>query len=150
LGLTPQECEKVAGFAISRIGDRYDLRNVFDLARYLLPTPPVPSRFRRQLLSVGSGDPTRAICSTLIAQAFQSIHYPILPVLRAASGRADCPECIEEVLGVRHHSLIAPRDFDVSPYFQIIKPSLTPEFDFHSLNWREPVTRNEGVDTVNV
>ena len=142
MGLTPKECQKVADFAIARIGDRYDLRNVFDLARYLLPTPPVPSRFRRRMLSIGSGDPTRAICSTLIAQAFQSIQYPILPVSSTEPGRMDCPEAIDEGSSMRHHSLFAPRDFDVSPYFQIIKPNLTAEFDFHALNWRQPVVRN--------
>lgn len=149
VGLSPQECQKVANFAISRIGDRYDLRNVFDLARYLLPTPPVPSRLRRQMLSLGSGDPTRAICSTLIAQAFQSIRYPILPVSGTETGQMDGPEYDSEALSMRHHSLFAPRDFDVSPYFQIVKPSLTPGFDFHALTWRETAASNEGVNAVN-
>src|SRR5574337_378503 len=58
---------------------RYDLKNVVDLARYLLPTPPVPVGWRRRLLALGSGEPTQAICSTMIAQAFQSVSYPILP-----------------------------------------------------------------------
>lgn len=93
-------------------------------------------RFRRRMLALGSGDPTRAICSTLIAQTFQSIRYPILPVIDSLS--IDCPECpgcIEEVLRVRHHSLFAPRDFDVSPYFQIVKPCIEMGFDFHTLHW---------------
>jgi hypothetical protein len=29
-----------------------------------------------------------------------------------------------EIPYVRHHSLFVPRDFDVSPYFQVIKPTL--------------------------
>lgn len=64
---------------VSRLGLAYDLKNIIDLARYLLPTPPVPSFMRRKMLALGSGDPTRAICTTLIAQAFQSVRYPILP-----------------------------------------------------------------------
>ena len=80
MGLRESDCRKLTAFAIARLGNRYDLRNVIDLARYLLPTPPVPLRFRRRMLALGSGDPTRAICSTLIAQAFQSIRYPILPI----------------------------------------------------------------------
>jgi hypothetical protein len=36
---------------------------------------------------------------------------------------------------VRHHSLFAPRDFDVSPYFDIIKPTLRQGFDFHGVQW---------------
>ena len=73
-------------FAVSEIGERYDMKNVFDLARYLFPMPPVPARFRRRMIALGSGDPTRAICSTLIAQAFGLVRYPILP-LRGAKHR---------------------------------------------------------------
>ncbi len=136
VGLTDAECEAVCRYAIERIGNRYDSRNVFDLARYLLPTPPVPSALRRRMLALGSGDPTRAICSTLIAQAFQSIHYPILPSVSVQSaGSPDCPGCVEEVYRIRHHSLFTPRDFDVSPYFRIIKPLETETFDYKALQW---------------
>lgn len=135
-GLSAQECRQVCEYARSRLGNQYDLRNVFDLARYLLPTPPVPQRFRRRMLALGSSDPTRAICSTLIAQAFQSIHYPILPTARLQDiSGPDCPDCVREVMHVRHHSLFAPRDFDVSPYFEIVKPCLANGFDFHALAW---------------
>ncbi|NMM27777.1 MAG: lipo-like protein [Glaciimonas sp.] len=138
VGLLESDCRKLTAFAIARIGNQYDLRNVLDLARYLLPTPPVPLRFRRRMLALGSGDPTRAICSTLIAQAFQSIRYPILPITDTRNAdRPDCPACIEEILRVRHHSLFAPRDFDVSPYFQIIKPTLAAGFDFNVLHWMD-------------
>lgn len=136
VGLTDADCQKLAGFAIARIGSQYDLRNVIDLARYLFPTPPVPQRFRRKLLALGSGDPTRAICSTLIAQAFQSIRYPILPITTVQNdARPDCPACINEILSVRHHSLFAPRDFDVSPYFEVIKPTIEAGFDFRAMKW---------------
>lgn len=138
VGLSDTERQVVCNAAITRIGDRYDLRNVVDLARYLLPHPPIPARFRRRLIALGSGDPTRAICSTLIAQAFQLIAYPVLPhvdVFPAPS--TECPHCIAEVLRIRHHSLYAPRDFDVSPYFQLIKPTLESGFDFRKLAWGE-------------
>jgi hypothetical protein len=140
VGLTQDDCKQVAAYAISRIGHQYDLRNVIDLARYLLPTPPVPTRFRRRMIALGSGDPTRAICSTLIALAFQSIRYPILPLVEWQS--ADTPECRgcrDEILHVRHHSLFAPRDFDVSPYFAVVKPALSPDFDFRLLKWHDGV-----------
>lgn len=138
VGLTEEDCQKLTAFAIARIGSRYDLRNVIDLARYLFPTPPVPLRFRRSMLALGSGDPTRAICSTLIAQAFQSIRYPVLPITEVQNAdQPDCPACVNEILSVRHHSLFAPRDFDVSPYFQVIKPTIAAGFDFHALTWRD-------------
>ena len=136
VGLTERERRALTAHVIAQIGNRYDLRNVIDLARYLFPTPPVPARFRRQLLSMGSGDPTRAICSTLIAKAFESIHYPILPLRELQDAdRPECPGCVDEVLRVRHHSLYAPRDFDVSPYFQVVKPTVLSGFNYRSLRW---------------
>jgi len=138
VGLNPQECRAVVDYAISRLGHQYDLRHVFDLARYLLPTPPVPTRFRRRMIALGSGDPTRAICSTLIAQAFQSIRYPILPDIEYLDADTpNCPGCVEEVLHIRHHTLFVPRDFDISPYFEVVKPKLDTGFDFRRLTWSE-------------
>lgn len=138
IGLTAQNARDLTGFCIARIGHRYDLRNVVDLARYLIPTPPVPLRWRRRMISLGSGDPTRAICSTLIAGAFESIRYPILPgIERLSIETIDCPGCMAELLHVRHYSLFTPRDFDMSPYFEVIKQ--TPvDFDYHALRWAQP------------
>ena len=70
MGLASEDIEAVVSFAVERIGFTYDLKNIVDLVRYLLPTPPVPVRFRRRMIALGAGSPTRAICSTLIAQAF--------------------------------------------------------------------------------
>jgi len=138
VGLTSRETDQLVRFAVERIGHQYDMKNIVDLVRYLLPTPPVPRRWRRQMLALGSGDPTRAICSTLIAQAFQSIGYPILPDVYV-SGEPDHATRAEyhEWLHIRHYSLYAPRDFDVSPYFEIIKPSLARGFDHHTLDWAD-------------
>ena len=45
------------------------------------------------------------------------------------------PGCVEEIYKIRHHSLFAPKDFDVSPYFSIVKPLQAVEFDFHRIAW---------------
>jgi len=136
VGLSEADRRSITDFAIGRIGHRYDLKNVIDLARFLLPTPPVPPRFRRRMIEFGSGDPTRAICSTLIAAAFESIHYPVLPMIEhRAAATVQCPDCFDEVLHIRHHSLYAPRDFDVSPYFEVVKPTIESEFDYRKLTW---------------
>lgn len=138
VGLLPEHQRAIVAAALERLGHRYDLKNVFDLARYLLPTPPVPVRWRRRLLALGSGEPTKAICSTFIAQLFQGVRYPILPrVERRHSGDADCNTCYDEVLHIRHHSLFAPRDFDISPYFAVVKPVLEHGFDYRRLVWDE-------------
>jgi hypothetical protein len=136
VGLSTNEIDAVVAYAVSRLGHRYDLKNVIDLTRYVLRTPPVPARYRRRLLRLGSGDPTRAICSTLIAQAFESVRYPILPeVVFERSHDPSCADCYREVLHIRHHSLFVPRDFDVSPYFQIVKPTIEQGFDPHLVTW---------------
>lgn len=136
VGLSEADRARLIEFALARVGQQYDLRNVVDLMRYLIPTPPVPQRWRRRMLALGSGDPTRAICSTLIAQCFQEVRYPILPIVETRpAARSDCPDCVEEILRVRHHSLFVPRDFDVSPYFEVVKPTLAQGFDYKRLAW---------------
>lgn len=139
LGLAHDQVAEVIAFAQAHIGDEYDLANVIDLARYLWPTPPVPVGWRRRMIALGSGEPTKAICSTLIARAFQSIRYPILPqITKEIAEDADCDGCVREILHIRHHSLFTPRDFDVSPYFAVIKPSLEGGFDHRRLVWGAP------------
>lgn len=133
VGLSSKESSTLVRLALARIGHRYDLKNVFDLARYLLRAP-IPAPLRRRALLLGSGDPTRAICSTFIAQLFQAIQYPILPWTERTPNGA-CNACYDEMLVARHYSLFAPRDFDVSPYFRIVKPTLEAEFDFHAVRW---------------
>ncbi len=138
VGLKDEDRQRVVDYVISRIGQQYDLKHIFDLVRYLLPTAPVPSRFRRRLLALGSGDPTRAICSTLIAQAFQSVYYPILPEIhRTWSNNPMQADCYAEIYHIRNVSLYTPRDFDISPYFDIIKPAIKNGFDYRTLNWSD-------------
>ena len=130
VGLTPEDREKVIRYAKERIGYAYDLKNIIDLMRYFLPQPPVPARWRRRMIALGSGEPTRAICSTLIAQAFESVGYPILPEVRRVDAGSR-----REIMHIRHHSLYAPRDFDISPFFSIIKPTIETGFDYKQMMW---------------
>lgn len=134
VGLTEEDTKKMVTFMRDKIGMTYDMKNAFDLMRYLLPQPPVPARWRRRMLALGSGDPTRAICSTLIAQAFQYIHYPILPDISVVKKNDGT---LQEILHIRHHSLFTPRDFDISPFFKIIKPTIEAGFDYQELRWHE-------------
>jgi hypothetical protein len=113
VGLSKDDLQKVIRFAVSHIGGHYDLKNVFDLARYLIPTPPVP-------------------------EAFQSVHYPILPeVTYVHDGPPGCNDCYHEVVHIRHYSLFTPRDFDISPYFEVVKPTLAADFDYHKIAWAQ-------------
>lgn len=138
VGLNEAEIESAIEFATAQVGHQYDMKNVFDLMRYLVQTPPVPARWRRKMIVLGSGDPTRAICSSLIAQTFHSIRYPILPdIFFEKAKHPDNKAYYDEVLQIRHHSLFVPRDFDMSPYFNIIKPTLDKGFDPHCIEWSE-------------
>jgi permuted papain-like amidase YaeF/Yiix C92 family enzyme len=140
VGLDPASKQKVVDYALARIGKQYDSRQIIDLARYLFPYPPVPVWFRRRMLAIGSGDPTKAICSTLIAEAFASIQYPILPERVSIDGKTYgiAPYVQDEIDHIRLHGLYTPRDFDVSPYFSIVKPGLDDGFDYHTLVWAPP------------
>lgn len=138
VGLSADDRQQLVDYAVNRLGHAYDTKNLVDLARYLMPTPPVPAWFRRRLIALGSGDPTRAICSTLIAQAFACIRYPILPTVeyRDEAGPSAATRR-SEILHIRHHSLYTPRDFDVSPYFRIVKPTVEGSFNYRRLRWAE-------------
>src|ERR1700755_508697 len=132
VGLSYEERNAVGRYAINRIGFGYDTKNILDLMRYLIPLP-VPQRWRRRMISLGSGDPTKIICSALIAQAFDAVRYPILPkITRAGSKRAP-----REVLQTRDPSLYMPPDFDISPYFEIVKPTIVHGFDYTALHWAD-------------
>jgi len=125
-----RDLDAVCQFMSGRSGYQYDLRNVVDLMRYVIQRPPVPSHGKRRMLTLGSGDNTRAICSSLIAQAFQSVRYPILPGVEWAPDAG-------EIHPIRHHTRYAPRDFDVSPDLDVIKPRLRAGFDSHEPVWND-------------
>ena len=137
VGLTRADRQKVVEFMVGKLGMQYDVRNIFDLMRYFLPTPPVPVRWRRRMLAFGSSSPTKAICSSLIAQAYQSVKYPILPEVTRAPGRtrAISRYSRREILHIRHHSLFAPRDFDLSPFFEVVKPTIKQGFNYKNFVW---------------
>src|ERR1700753_3606549 len=129
VGLSFEGRNKGCSYAINRIGFGYDTKNIVDLMRYLIPLP-VPQRWRRRMIAFGSGDPTKIICSALIAQAFDAVRYPILPkITRAASKKPR-----REILHIRDSSLYMPRDFDISPYFEIVKPTIVQGFDYTALH----------------
>src|SRR5215471_11470934 len=132
VGLSYEDRNTVCRYAINRIGFGYDTKNILDLMRYLFPLP-VPQRWRRRMIALGSGDPTKMICSALIAQAFDAVRYPILPKITRAGSR----QARREILHIRDSSLYMPRDFDISPYFEIVKPTIVRGFDYTTLHWAD-------------
>ena len=139
VGLTAQDRSRIIQFATERIGNAYDLKNIIDLMRYFLPQPPVPASWRRRMIALGSGAPTRAICSSLIAGAFEQVGYPILPNVERADDQSR-----SEILHIRHHSLYTPRDFDVSPFFAIVKPTIETGFNYKEMAWACALSPDRG------
>ena len=139
IGLSEDDCARVCIYAAERIGFDYDLKNIIDLMRYLIPLP-VPQRFRRRMIALGSGHPTRIICSALIAQAFENVRFPILPKVILTENE----DARQEILEIRHSSLYAPRDFDISPYFEVVKPTLERGFDYKAVAWADLETADTG------
>ncbi|MDQ2953623.1 MAG: lipo-like protein [Pseudomonadota bacterium] len=131
-GLSEEDCARVCAYATERIGFDYDLKNITDLMRYLMPLP-VPQRWRRSMMALGSGHPTRIICSALIAQAFETVRYPILPRVTFCESEM----ARREILEIRHSSLYSPRDFDISPYFEVVKPTLARGFEYKKMSWAD-------------
>ncbi|MCG8416025.1 MAG: lipo-like protein [Pseudomonadales bacterium] len=139
ISLSDEDRQALIDNGRSKLGHKYDLKNVVDLVRYLIQKPAVPQRYRRAMISLGSGEPTKAICSTLIAELFQSIDYPILPILGPKSGEdGEVP-----IYYRRHFTHFTPRDFDLSPYFKVVKPTLESGFDYRSINWEDRTSSDD-------
>ena len=85
------------------------------------------------MIAFGSGDPTKIICSALIAQAFDAVRYPILPKIPAPPRERPGAK----ILHIRNSSLYMPRDFDISPYFEVVKPTIVHGFDYLALHWAD-------------
>ena len=120
-GLGFHDSQKVRAYAIGRLGTAYDVRQIFDLARFLFPWFIMPRRWRSTLFSARPGKSTQTVCSTMIAEAFGHIQFPLLPLVKRVSGD-------QVQLLMRNPKLCTPSDFDYSPYFDIIK---YPFLDFH-------------------
>jgi len=150
--LTAADQRLVIDHAIANVGHQYDLKNLLDLARYFLPVSIVPARWRRQALEFGSSDPTRVICTSLIAECFRRVRFPIVPRyeplppgIEPAPSRYAWLERFSHKAQVSHvlrmvsPTLTTPRDFDLSPYFEIIKFNVieSSRFDYHKLLWAE-------------
>lgn len=164
-GLRDAHVRTIMDEAVATIGWRYDMQNVLDLARYMIPVRLVPDRWRAGALHFGSGQPTEVICSSLLARLFTRVRFPILPMQVAppsgdgslpAASTGPAPDSLRRTLvrrvfgqqnrreytgvfRIRHPTLVTPRDFDLSPYFDVIKfnPLARGDFDYSRMQWLE-------------
>ncbi|MBI5448676.1 MAG: hypothetical protein HY939_08165 [Gammaproteobacteria bacterium] len=138
-GLSRKDAQQVIDYAVSHLGIQYDVRQIFDLARFLFPWSILPRRWRSSLFRYRPGELTKESCSSLIAEAFNSVHFPILPVLK--EHREKGVELIQ-----RFPKLFTPSDFDYSPFFEIIKYPIFELSDvptYRHLPWKEGVLSDD-------
>ena len=112
--LSAQDAQNVVKYSIDKLGMAYNVRQLFDLARFIFPWKILPRKWRSSLFTRRPDDTTKTVCSAMIAEGFYSVKYPILPLFRK-HGR-DGVELIP-----RNTRLYTPADFDYSPYFDIKK-----------------------------
>lgn len=135
-GITPEDIQRVINYTIRALGQPYNVRQLLDLARFLLPWSLLPRRWGSSLFRTSTGQPESGVCSSLIAEAFASVQFPILPYTLPDEENG------YEVFQ-RNPYLFTPKDFDFSPYFEIIK---YPLFNLHEplpYYRRLPWTRGE-------
>lgn len=121
IGITHADLDVVINYAAHSIGQPYNVRQLIDLTRFMLPWTILPRRWGSSLFRTSTGKSQSGICSSLIAEAFTSVQFPILPFIKP-----------DEILGLevfhRNPYLFTPKDFDYSPYFEIIKyPIFNPD-----------------------
>ena len=147
--LRKEDLQQILDEMVGQLGYTYDVQHVVDLARYLFPVSLIPKRLRRRALQLGSGITREVICSTMIARAFHNVGFPILPEVtpsneppapRLARMRDSILRRRKVQSGVFRRqppALVTPRDFDLSPYFNILKINLAnhSKFDYRRINW---------------
>jgi len=156
-GLHRDDVDAVMSHVIDHLGRRYNVRHIFELARFFFPVSLVPRRWRRAALTFGSSPSGRAaICSTMIADAFERVGYPILPELVLIDAGAPGPWW-KRWLGYdsgppsarfrrANTAAITPRDFDLSPYFEVVKFNHLgdPRFDYRQIVWEDAPHAHNG------
>ena len=105
-GLNEPERRRLADGVVTHIGAEYDLALAWALAGKLLlplaPRLPMPPTTMAQ-------SATRFVCSTLLAQAFMLVGYPITPVQIAVRD----PRAAD-------HRYVTPRDFESASVFEVV------------------------------
>ncbi len=118
------DLDRVIHAVLADLGKRYDTRNLLELAvMQLFPIRVGPFKPAPPERCLGRCSGLEVICSGMIASAFYSVGYPVLPGLGGFTDQIDDDLRRVPMIG-RHPTQVLPRDFDLSPNFQIIKPGL--------------------------
>lgn len=134
-GLSTKDRNKVVDFAAEHLGMNYDIRQLLDLARFMFPYAILPRQWRSSLFQHNAGRPTNIVCSSMIARCFQSVNYPMLPLIET-----DNKDRLK--FHKRNFRLFVPSDFDYSPYFTVLKFPAWPlamKESYRDLPWQEDI-----------
>ena len=146
-GLQRDHLDRILRHLIKSVGWRHDVRRITELSRYLFPVTLIPPILRPIALRYSGRATREVICSTMIARAFQDVGYPIRPTVSVDQSDEQQNMLSRllrrngRLLGTLYMTedptLIRPRDFDLSPYFDIVKSrSLgTGKFDYRDIQW---------------
>ena len=136
-GIIESDLNHVIEQVIGRLGMHYDDQNIIAIALMVLQTLWRPNSKHTIQACMGNCNDYQVICSGMIAQAFQSVGYPIVPTLLPQTQKDSFS--IKNPYGagliMRHYTQITPKDFDLSPNFEVIKFNIigTSQFDYKSL-----------------
>jgi len=150
-GLAADHLVRILDEVLAQIGERYDVRNALDLARFFFPVSLIPKRLRRTALDLGSGLTREVICSSIIARAFHNVGFPIMPTVLSQgepgkqNGRLAFlrrrSDAQPPVFRGRNPRVVTPRDFDLSPYFDVVKFNAVDlgelHFDYRQIRWED-------------
>jgi hypothetical protein len=152
--LTNEHRKRLIEEAVASIGWRYDVHNIIDLFGHLIRVSLLPRRYRRDALRLGSGSATSVICTSLLGRLFQDVGFPVLPSMSEPHSQIAPPRLARRPLhdlllrrrarraGIyrrRHPTLLLPRDFDLSPFFEIVKFNVigNRDFDYQQIEWAD-------------
>lgn len=135
VGLLSKDADTITRYVVSCLGNEYNLHQLLDLGRFLIPWwVIIPRRWHSTLFEHNAGETTRTICSSMIASAFQLVKFPILPLIESSDDDGNIR------MVARNPNIFTPRDFDYSPFFSVIKCpyfSGNDEGYYHHLPWAE-------------
>ena len=154
INLRPGDLTSVLDSVISQIGQPYGVEHIIDLLRYFFPVKLIPRRLRYTALKHGGRVSKEVVCSTQIAMAFQRVRYPIQTLIQEKSSlgtrsqrlaswlalprrRSACAIFENGVFTPCDPLFVTPRDFDLSPYFEVVKFSRR-DFDYKKITWATP------------
>ena len=142
VNLDPKDLDRIIENLKGKQGLSYDIKNIFNLLKYLFPLHPLNKLKGSAFICLGSDDPTKVICSSVIAQAYHEVGYPIFPIAKTVEGKRKYAK--------RHVSSYVPCDFDRSPYFRVIKPTIEVGFNYKNMAWIKEFPEDQEVEEIQV